>query len=180
VVHAETLFPYLPCTSPLHRTAADIVSADAPRPPSSPPPHPPGGCSRTSNTATSTGFGSKVMHADVLLSTCPQLVGRLVHLDCLPFARLVPRVVGGAVLLIPPLRRQPRSSHSLPTLRLHHPVRCVPVRRRITTHALVHSSTSDSDAIKRIVLAPKNTASGCFCCLSSQGEGTVQKKVRCW
>jgi hypothetical protein len=34
------------------------------------------------------------MHADALLSACPQLIGRLVHLDRLLFVWPVPRVVG--------------------------------------------------------------------------------------
>jgi hypothetical protein len=88
-----------------------------------------------------------------------------------------------AVLPIPPLRRQPRSSHSSPTPRLRHPARCVPVRR-IAAHALVHSSTSDSGAIKRIVLAPKNTVVtpplGASAASAVKEKGPSRRRSVCW
>jgi hypothetical protein len=101
--------------------------------------------------------------ADALLSARPHLVGHLVHLDRLRFARPVPRAVG--------LRPVP-SSRSLPCVGSPEPLvaRAAACSRGYVIQPVASpsnaapplmlssgSSIHDSDAVKRTVLAPKNT-----------------------
>jgi hypothetical protein len=101
--------------------------------------------------------------ADALLSARPHLVGHLVHLDRLRFARPVPRAVG--------LRPVP-SSRPLPCVGSPEPLvaRAAACSRGYVIQPVASpsdaapplmpssgSSIHDSDAVKRTVLAPKNT-----------------------
>ncbi|KAF8670574.1 hypothetical protein HU200_050600 [Digitaria exilis] len=103
--------------------------------------------------------------ADALLSARPQLVGHLVHLDHLRFARPVPRAVG--LRLVPSSRSFPCVGNPEPLLAraaacsrgyvlqpAASPSAAAPPLMPSSSGSNIHES---SDAVKRTVLAPKNT-----------------------